>query len=103
MTHTKGPWFVDGTPGYEALEIHAEGRRIAKALYHGGSEDNETDANARLMAAAPDLLTLAERVKDIATRACAGGFTEWDDYMDAKALELEAIATIARDREGETE
>ena len=56
MTHTPGPWIVDGKPGYEAPEIHAGNRRIARVLYHLGSEDREVDANARLMAAAPDLL-----------------------------------------------
>ena len=51
MKHTPGPWRIDGRSGYEALEIHAKNRRIAKSLYHGGSEDSETDANARRIVA----------------------------------------------------
>jgi len=61
--YTPGPWHVDGTPGYEALEVVARGRRVARALYGHGSEDNEADANARLIAAAPDLLAALEAVE----------------------------------------
>ena len=60
--HTPGPWWFDGKPGYEAPEIHAAGRRIARVLYHGGSEDNEVDANAQLIAAAPALLSALEAI-----------------------------------------
>lgn len=60
MVHTEGPWKVNGKPGYEAPEIRAAGRRIARVLYHLGSEDNEVDANAALIAAAPDLLAACE-------------------------------------------
>jgi hypothetical protein len=56
MTHTPGPWCIDGKPGYEALEIKTAERRIARILYHLGSEDDAVDANAALIAAAPDLL-----------------------------------------------
>ena len=63
MTHTPGPWIVDGKPGYEAPEIHAGNRRIARVLYHLGSADREVDANARLIAASPVLLELLMKVR----------------------------------------
>jgi len=63
MTHTPGPWRIDGHPGREALEIHSGHRRIAKSLYEYGSEDNEADANAALIAAAPDLLEACKLAK----------------------------------------
>lgn len=55
MTHTKGPWRVDGAPGYDAPVIYGNGRPIAKVLYDDGSEDREVDDNAALIAAAPEL------------------------------------------------
>jgi len=47
MTHTPGPWKVDKVTRYiGAPEIVSDRRRIAKVLYHGGSEDHEVDDNA---------------------------------------------------------
>jgi len=62
--HTPGPWHVDGYPTLEAPEIHSEHRRVAKALYHRGSEDKEVAWNAYLIAAAPDLLTACKAQYD---------------------------------------
>jgi len=70
---TRGPWKIEGTPGYAAPEITGDGRRIAKVLYDYGSEDPEVDANARLIAAAPDLYAVC----------CAYEAWEADVIMDA--------------------
>jgi hypothetical protein len=59
--HTEGPWAVKDT--HAAPEIIGGGRRIAKILYEGGSEDRQVGANARLIAAAPDLLKALEEIE----------------------------------------
>lgn len=53
MAHTPGPWWVDG-PG-EGIEVHDTFGRTA-SVWGDGGEDSEAWANARLIAAAPELL-----------------------------------------------
>ena len=61
MTHTPGPWRINTRLSRNgAPVISGDGRDIAKALYHMGSEDPEVDANARLIASAPELLEALE-------------------------------------------
>ena len=69
MTHTPGPWTVEGKAGYEAPVIRGNGRAIAKVLYDGGSEDREVDDNAVLIAAAPELLAAAKLIREETPRA----------------------------------
>lgn len=58
--HTPGPWekrfHYSGAP-----IIVTDERQVAKVLYHGGSEDNEVHANAKLIAAAPDMYEALEQ------------------------------------------
>ncbi len=65
MTHTPGPWVHDDGDGYSAHTIWAgcspsghgaPGRMIADIA----GDDQFTEPNARLIAAAPDLLEVAE-------------------------------------------
>lgn len=77
--HTPGPWHVVGRPRtypYEA--ITANGPRVLAKLprYKHGPHEPELQANARLIAAAPDLL-----------EACLSGH---DDGMDGDLLSLVA-------------
>lgn len=59
--HTPGPWgFYNLTPGNLVVETR-EGRRIADVA----GIDFEADANARLIATAPDLLEAASWARDI--------------------------------------
>jgi len=67
MTHTKGPWdtrdddkritvgcgLVEGPNGYDVAEV-----------YNDDCDRDEAWANARLIAAAPDLLALAYQYRD---------------------------------------
>jgi hypothetical protein len=53
MAHTPGPWWVDAGPG-EGVEVHDGFGRTASVW---GDEDTAT-ANARLIAACPDMLAL---------------------------------------------
>jgi hypothetical protein len=58
--HTPGPWVAEDN------EIHAAGQMIAVALYNGHSdaEEAETESNARLMAAAPEMLAALKGLMD---------------------------------------
>ena len=94
--HTEGPWFVVGKAGYEALEIWTKARRVAKSLYHGGSEDDEADANAYLIAAAPDLLAALEKAMDVIERL--GG----ERGIGRMGAALDAIDAALAKAEGES-
>lgn len=62
MTHTSGDWQVRYDIG--AISVETPERRIASILYEGGSEDSEVEANARLIAAAPELLAALEAINN---------------------------------------
>jgi hypothetical protein len=59
-SHTPGPWVATTLDGYGRFEIHAHngGRAIAKSPngYGDASTAETNEANARLIAAAPELL-----------------------------------------------
>jgi len=54
MNYTKGEWYIEKTYG-SIPEIRTKERRIAKPLYHMGSEDREVEANSYLIAACPEM------------------------------------------------
>ena len=54
MTHTPGPWSVHNKPGFSRLFIASDTYDVAE-MCHAGDEEREA-ANARLIAAAPELL-----------------------------------------------
>lgn len=62
--HTPGPWVMGQTANYEeALVASHSGDMVAYAAWDGGSSCHlkiENEANARLIAAAPDLLDALE-------------------------------------------
>lgn len=68
MSHTPGPWHVSDEGGAK-LEIHSEIGTVA-TVHGGGNRDDETLPNARLLAAAPDLLAVLEALASVAV---------WDD------------------------
>lgn len=105
--HTAGPWVVALLPDDGGPSIHTAGygisRRIAGVDSGGWTKTplDEANANARLIAAAPDLLAaLRELVRantswNAAVESCIGRPVAWtDDYLDA------ARAAIAKS-EGE--
>lgn len=93
IKHTPGPWLRDDRSGLECDVRAASGRKVA--LCWGLASNNasnyhpkyraECDANAHLIAAAPELL---EFVKEWLERQGAD-----DNYMTAKARALIAKAT----------
>jgi len=58
--HTPGPWAV--TEGYLWRGIRAPSRVIADMRIVGGVVENEVQANARLIAAAPDMLAALQDI-----------------------------------------
>jgi hypothetical protein len=53
--HTQGPWTVDGAVATENLDVFGEGGRVAMLDFDDIDADT-LEANARLIAAAPEML-----------------------------------------------
>lgn len=68
--HTPGPW--KNEEGYRWLNARSDDRVIADMRIVGGVIEDEVKANARLIAAAPDLLEALESVADIWANAKPG-------------------------------
>jgi len=97
MTHTKGPWdtrdddkritvgcgLVEGPNGYDVAEV-----------YNDDCDRDEAWANARLIAAAPDLLDAITGAMDILSSAesNASGTPDWDYVGPRVAAVRAAIA-----------
>ena len=68
QAHTPGPWQVSpasvNTPfsAHSLAVIRREGGYIARAIHRPGTFRPEAEANARLIAAAPDLLATSEEM-----------------------------------------
>ena len=67
--HTNGPWSRIIADGYIVRhpQIYSDKGPVANATWLGDSRLDELNANARLMAAAPELLDVAEMVLALAT------------------------------------
>lgn len=61
--HAAGPWHVGGILGRRPIIYAADGYAVADAMTHHGSHVDQADANARLIAAAPDLLAAAKNIE----------------------------------------
>jgi hypothetical protein len=59
--HTPGPWYYDGISGTDAHIIHVCEGEIAEA-FRDAVGAGPAEANARLIAAAPDLLAALEEM-----------------------------------------
>ena len=89
MMHTPGPWRANG------VQIDGPDGMLAEVGF-GMRKDEETLANARLIAAAPDLLTAAEWVERYASDMMRRGLAEIPDPA-VRAL----VAAIAAARGSE--
>ena len=79
--HTPGPWGVVFKAG--AWLVRSNGRAIAQLVAH----DPQDEANARLIAAAPEMLTLLNRVNCSRTLHMDGQpFVKGCPGCDARAL-----------------
>ena len=88
MTHTPGPWYVDSTHVRHA--INTDNVHIAMANIGPGLTEEEALANARLIAAAPELYDLLNEWLDTPFFETKDEWQKWvDDY---KPRVLQAIA-----------
>ncbi len=89
--HTPGPWKITGDHAHPSnLRVWSEvNRHIALVYACDISRDLVCEANARLMAAAPDLLAALERVEKTFTQGTGGTLSETQ-------LEHQVRAAIAR-------
>jgi len=76
MTHTPGPWTQNIGPTHPHYQIVCKGERIASVEDHTA----QTGSNARLIAAAPDLLEACEKA------------LPWIAKMIADQSHLQAVA-----------
>jgi hypothetical protein len=89
--HTPGPWFTTRPHGTIYIEARLRGSTLQEVAAVGPTEAPEQqEANARLIAAAPDLLEALQQLVLINERhnaACEtvlGRPLDWkDDYLDA--------------------
>ena len=62
--HTKGPWYVYYTPSRGNVIHGADERPVARVATYAGLKEAEYNANATLIAAAPEMLELLEDMLD---------------------------------------
>ena len=81
--HTPGPWAVDLTPS--AINVDSDMGGICQ-VFGADNPDDETIPNARLIAAAPDLLS--------ACRMALGDITQTVNYDEGDPQTLATVAAI---------
>lgn len=90
--HTPGPWSMClERRGVSFLVRDTDGRLVCEMSWHSSSRQhyplrNESEANARLIAAAPLLLTTGESVCEAWDRYWSGGRSEADAVKFVKAI-----------------
>jgi hypothetical protein len=107
--HTPGPWNAgDGKQNGTSLMVYCNdslGSRVADCSNSGhGITDAQDEANARLIAAAPDLLALAKKLASECAECRGRGYTFSDDGIvgfgpDDRLPTREACADCADIRE----
>jgi hypothetical protein len=86
--HTPGPWTDDGHDGRDSLIIHSQWGEVARVGANG--DTSQRDANARLIAAAPELLAALKRAEEELNRmqSCLTGRDQeigWQECLSARA------------------
>lgn len=90
--HTPGPWEARHASGRTWDVWAMSGRRVAFTMLRDGGDDLPTEANAHLIAAAPELLTFAKLVDHYAKKREGQNVTEGQWEM----LVSQARAAIAK-------
>jgi hypothetical protein len=113
--HTPGPWEEAIDPDLEICTIHGVSRRpsedglgrsyigiVPKGNTHHAATEEEVDANARLIAAAPDMKTaIGDALRDINDVLRAWDQPASKEQLEATASDLRSILAKAMTSEGE--
>ena len=96
MTHTQGPWTIQySTNDYEGNLIYAN-RVVATTITEEASEATpEDEANARLLAAAPELLAALRQMMEWEGGE-PGKYIDYDDEQRANEVWQDAEEAIAK-------
>lgn len=82
-THTPGPWIDDGHDGIETQIVNSKWGAVAHVIHNGDS--SQQSANARLIAAAPELLKALQTLFNM-RNGCGMPITgPWEDARSAIA------------------
>ncbi len=84
MSHTPGPWHTGNIVG-ERYVFAADGYAVADATVYHRNHDDQHIANARLIAAAPELLEALETMVAYSDKLIADGHY---DYREPRVQEL---------------
>jgi hypothetical protein len=107
MGHTPGPWYV-GQYGDNDSDVCAEGGPVICALRSGNADpyDMTAAADARLIAAAPEMLKQLRAVRDDigALALDTNGWREWDatavdELLGSRLVRLDDLIAKAEGRE----
>lgn len=109
--HTPGPWAtrdgfhgeeIDVFPTYDGPPDFGEWSEVATVKDYGEDGD-QTRANARLIAASPDLLAVAKKTRGLVSEAAATGFNchdgDWAERIYANQAALTAAIRKAEGRD----
>lgn len=106
MKHTPGPWHWDSDPikgdplNRVRYRVVAEGRTITQC-YYTSDETGQAEADARLIAAAPDLLRAAREAEAYVTIARASLAADRREAIESVLPNLRAALAKATEFEGE--
>ena len=92
--HTPGPWHVYEAAPEGCREIRGSARKVALAVTVGLADDAKDAANARLIAAAPELLAALADCIDVLTEPGMMDVDEWKTWK--KRAESAGRAAIAK-------
>ena len=107
MTHTPGPWRLEGIAGAKYPDL-TQWAVLApnpnagkKGVCYSGDEYTivfsiEDEDDARLIASAPDLLAALEELETLGTHGSAPSFTDWTAFHDKVAQIARAAILKAR-------
>lgn len=94
--HTPGPWRYTPDRDFRWFVYDEDARMAVKVGYRGNRPASEVEANARLIAAAPELLEVAQRIHALnQTSDILGGLGDWLSDVIARATGHEAASETA--------
>ena len=88
---TPGPWRVAPVSDYVGAELNVDARERGFICLAGVRGDREAEANARLIAAAPDLLAALKEVLRTSAPPTQMHYEEDSDFTNAKLAYLNAV------------